>query len=91
MVKPMGVHLGALAAGKGLHDDMLGAVDDDLRSFHLAHPLVVQDAVLGTQNPQLAGAEGFAGVAELCQLCQHRAQALLVGIPPEESPVEGVP
>ena len=86
-----GIHLCALAAGKGLHDDMLGAVDDDLRSFHLAHPLVVQDAVLGTQNPQLAGAEGLASVAELCQLCQHGAQALFVGIPPEESPVEGVP
>jgi hypothetical protein len=25
----------------------------------------VQDAVLGTQNPQLAGAEGLAGVAEI--------------------------
>ena len=70
---------------------MFGAVDDDLRSLHLAHPLVVQDAVLGTQDPQLAGAEGLAGMAELCQLCQHGAQALFVGIPPEESPVEGVP
>ena len=70
---------------------MFGAVDDDLRGLHLAHPLVVQDAVLGTQDPQLAGAEGLAGVAELCQLCQHGAQALFVGIPPEESPVEGVP
>ena len=86
-----GIHLSALAAGKGLHDDMFGAVDDDLRGLHLAHPLVVQDAVLGTQDPQLAGAEGLAGVAELCQLCQHGAQALFVGIPPEESPVEGVP
>ena len=83
-----GIHLSALAAGKGLHDDMFGAVDDDLRSLHLAHPLVVQDTALGTQDPQLAGAEGLAGVAELCQ---HGAQALFVGIPPEESPVEGVP
>ena len=86
-----GIHLSALAAGKGLHDDMFGAVDDDLRGLHLAHPLVVQDTVLGTQDPQLAGAEGLAGVAKLCQLCQHGTQALFVGIPPEESPVEGVP
>jgi len=27
-----GIHLSALAAGKGLHDDMFGAVDDDLRA-----------------------------------------------------------
>ena len=60
-----GIHLSALAAGKGLHDDMLGAVDDDLRGLHLAHPLVVQDAVLGTQDPQLAGAEGLASVCLL--------------------------
>ena len=67
----MGFTSGALAAGKGLHDDMLGAVDDDLCGLHLAHPLVVQDTVLGTQDPQLAGAEGLAAVAQLRQLCQR--------------------
>ena len=50
-----GIHLSALAAGKGLHDDMLGAVDDDLRGLHLAHPLVVQDTALGTQNLRNGG------------------------------------
>ena len=39
-----GVHLGALAAGQRLHDDMLGAVDDDLRRLYLADALVVQNA-----------------------------------------------
>ena len=54
-----GIYLSALAAGKGLHDDMLGAVDDDLRSLHLAHPLVVQDTVLGLTAAGAAGAGAY--------------------------------
>ena len=48
--KAHGVYLGVLAGGQRLHDDMFGAVDDDLRSLHLAHPLVVQDAAMA--NPR---------------------------------------
>ena len=66
-----GVHFGALAAGQRLHDDVFGAVDDDLRRLRLADALVVQDAALGPQDVELAGAERLAGVAQLGQLCQN--------------------
>ena len=62
-----GVHLGVLAGGQRLYDDMLGAVDDDLCRLKLADALVVEDAALGPQDTKLSGAEGLAGVAELCQ------------------------
>ena len=35
-----GVHLGVLAGGQRLHDDVLGAVDDDLRRLGFADALV---------------------------------------------------
>ena len=75
--KAHGVYLGVLAGGQRLHDDMLGAVDDDLCRLKLTDALVVEDAALRPQHPQGSGAEGLAGVAELCQLCQHGAQALV--------------
>ena len=58
--------------------------------FRFAYALVVQDAVLRPQHPQLTGAEGLAAVAQLRQLCQHRLQALFVAVPAEEGTVEGV-
>ena len=79
-----------LAGSQRLHDDVLRTVHDDLRSLGLADALVVQDTVLSPQHPQLAGAEGLAAVAQLRQLCQHRAQTLLVAVPAEEGAVEGV-
>ena len=88
--KAHGVHLGVLAGSQRLHDDVLRTVHDDLRSLGLTDALVVQNAVLSPQHPQLAGAEGLAAVAQLRQLCQHRAQPLLVAVPAEEGAVEGV-
>ena len=85
-----GVHLGVLAGGQRLYDDMLGAVDDDLCRLKLADALVVEDAALRPQDTKLSGAEGFAGVAELCQLCQNRFQPLFVAVPAVEAAVEGV-
>ena len=56
-----------------------------------ADALVVEDAALGPQDPRSApSAEGFAGVAELRQLGQHRAQPLLVAVPAVEAAVERV-
>ena len=69
---------------------MLGAVDDDLCRLKLADALVVEDAALGPQDTKLSGAEGLAGVAELCQLCQNRFQPLFVAVPAVEAAVEGV-
>ena len=57
-----GVHLGVLAGGQRLYDDMLGAVDDDLCRLKLADALVVEDAALRPQDMKLSGAEGLAGV-----------------------------
>ena len=79
-----------LAGSQRLHDDVLRAVHDDLGRFKFAHALVVQHAVLGPQHPQCAGAESFAGMAQLCQLGKHRAQTFLVAVPVEEGAVEGV-
>ena len=88
--KAHGVHLRVLAGSQRLHDDVLRAVHDDLGGFKLAYALVVQDAVLRPEHPQLTGAEGLAGVAQLCQLGKHRLQALFVAVPAEEGTVEGV-
>ena len=85
-----GVHLSVLAGGQRLYDDMFGAVDDDLCRLKLADALVVEDAALRPQDTKLSGAEGFAGVAELCQLCQNRLQPLFVAVPAVEAAVEGV-
>ena len=48
-----GVHLGVLAGGQRLYDDMLGAVDDDLCRLKLADALVVEDAALRPQDTKL--------------------------------------
>ena len=66
--KAHGVYLRVLAGSQRLHDDVLRAVHDDLGGFRFAYALVVQDAVLRPQHPQLTGAEGLAGVAQLRQL-----------------------
>ena len=58
-----GVYLGVLAGSQRLHDDVLRTVHNDLRSLGLTDALVVQNAVLSPQHPQLAGAEGLAAVA----------------------------
>ena len=52
--------------------------------------LPVEDAALRPQDTKLSGAEGLAGVAELCQLCQNRLQPLFVAVPAVEAAVEGV-
>ena len=68
--KAHGVHLRVLAGSQRLHDDVLRAVHDDLGSFRFAYALVVQDAVLRPEHPQLTGAEGLAGVAQLRHTCE---------------------
>ena len=50
----------------------------------------MEDAALRPQDTKLSGAEGLAGVAELCQLCQNRLQPLFVAVPAVEAAVEGV-
>ena len=69
---------------------MVGAVGDDLGHFFLADALVVEDAALGPQHPQLPFPEGVAGAAQLGQLADDRAQPVLVAVPEVEAPVEGV-
>ena len=52
----------------GVRSEAEMCIRDSLRSLGLTDALVVQNAVLSPQHPQLTGAEGFAAVAQLRQL-----------------------